>query len=183
MKKTVLQFLYALTALILAASCSKDTDAMYSKQEKYIEDIVSSLITNYPEASVDYPGGIVKVTLAPGQGEALADDGKVRLYYAGFRITSGSISNSNLFVTNLEEMATEAKWTTTNPEAFDELCIDLAEDRLVEGLRTGLKGAKAGDQLVVLFNSKYGFGKKAVGNVPSNSALLYQLWITGVENR
>ena len=58
-----------------------------------------------------------------------------------------------------------------------------AEDGLIEGLRKGLEGARPGDQLVVLFNSKFGFGRKAVGTVPANSALAYQLWITGVDNR
>ena len=38
MKKTVRTLPCAIAALLLlAASCSKDTDAMYSKQEKYIE--------------------------------------------------------------------------------------------------------------------------------------------------
>ena len=75
------------------------------------------------------------------------------------------------------------KWATTDPDAFNELTIDMAEDGLIEGLRKGLEGARPGDQLVVLFNSKFGFGRKAVGTVPANSALAYQLWITGVDNR
>lgn len=180
---TVLILLAAMSALVLGTGCSKDTDAMYSKQEKYIEEIAASLVKDYPEATVEYPGNIVKVTLASGAGEALADEGKVTLYYAGFRITSGAISTSNLFKTNLEELATQAKWSTTDPEAFSELAIDMGSDRLIEGLRTGLEGVRAGDQIVVMFNSKYGFGKKAVGPVPANSALAYQLWITGVDNR
>ena len=184
MKKTVRTLLCAIAALpLLAASCSKDTDAMYSKQEKYIEEIVGTLVSTYPEATVDYPGEIVRVTLASGDGEALAKDGKVTLYYAGYRITGGSISASNLFRTNLEELATEVKWATTDPDAFNELTIDMAEDGLIEGLRKGLEGARPGDQLVVLFNSRFGFGRKAVVTVPAYSALAYQLWITGVDNR
>ena len=140
MKKTVRTLLCAIAALpLLAASCSKDTDAMYSKQEKYIEEIVGTLVGTYPEATVDYPGEIVRVTLASGDGEALAKDGKVTLYYAGYRITGGSISASNLFRTNLEELATEVKWATTDPDAFNELTIDMAEDGLIEGLRKGLR--------------------------------------------
>ena len=55
MKKTVRTLLCAIAALpLLAASCSKDTDAMYSKQEKYIEEIVGTLVGTYPEPTRPY---------------------------------------------------------------------------------------------------------------------------------
>ena len=60
--------------------------------------------------------------------------------------------------------------------------LNLGEDELVEGLRNGLRGVRGGEECYILFSGKYGFGKKAFGTIPANSALAYHVWVESVSN-
>lgn len=169
--------------LVLAASCGKSQLAStYDTQEKNIESIVSTLVSRNDSATVDRIKDAVRVTVAYGDGPALEKGGAVAFYYAGYYISGSSLSSSNVFATNYETFAKSIKWSVTDSTAFDIKTVRLSSDELVEGLRDGMEGVKGGDECYVLFNGKYGFGKKKIANVPSNSALAYHIWIKSVSN-
>ena len=58
----------------------------------------------------------------------------------------------------------------------------MAETDMLEGLRDGLVGVRAGEECEILFTAKYGYGNKTFGIIPVNSALLYKIWVVGVSN-
>jgi hypothetical protein len=115
-----------------------------------------------------------------GEGEELKSNGSVAFYYAGYVFSSG-ISSSNLFSTNHQETAANAGWTLTD-EDDDILTINLESYELIPGLKSGLQGVRSGEECQILFSGKYGFGKKGVGIVPANSALIYKIWVESISN-
>lgn len=174
---------YLVLLSILFASCSKtELESLYSQQDKNIESIVKSLAPESSDASVDYFGGSVRVTVTHGEGEALEDDGTVSFFYTAHIINSSSLSAGNMFATNRKESAESAQWTVSDTSLFKVSTVNLSQDALVKGLKKGITGVKNGDECYILFNGKYGFGKHTTGTVPGNSALAYHLWITDVTN-
>ena len=55
-------------------------------------------------------------------------------------------------------------------------------EELLEGLRKGLEGVRAGEECEIMFSGKYGYGNKTFGIIPATSALLYKIWVVGVSN-
>jgi FKBP-type peptidyl-prolyl cis-trans isomerase len=41
---------------------------------------------------------------------------------------------------------------------------------------------KGGEECQILFTGKYGFGNKAFGIIPANSALVYKIWVESISN-
>lgn len=168
---------------LLADSCDKkQMDTLYDKQESNIESIVQRLSSGSEDVTVERNEGTVRVTVAHGDGPALQENGSVAFYYAGHFINGSSLAVSNLFATNYETYAKSVNWAVTDSASFGIMTVTLGKDDLVKGLRIGLPGVKAGDECYILFNGEYGFGKKKIANVPSNSALAYHLWIKSVSN-
>ena len=169
--------------LLLAASCTgKQLETTYDKQETNIQKIIESLTKANADATVGYNKGSAVVTTVHGEGESLAENGAVSFYYAGYIVSGSSLSNSSVFATNYDTFASSIRWNVTDSTAFRIKTVKLDEDELVEGLKNGLVGAKAGDECYVLFSGKHGFGNKKIGNIPASSALAYHLWIKSVSN-
>ena len=169
--------------LLLTASCTeKELETTFDSQEKNIESIIKSLSNHNEDATVEHNKGTVRVTVVQGEGAPLEENGAVAFYYAGFYISGSSLNNSNVFATNNETFANSIRWSITDSTAFDIKTIRMGEDELVEGLKDGLVGVKAGEECYVLFNGKHGFGKKKIANIPSYAALAYHLWIKSVSN-
>lgn len=129
---------------------------------------------------VIYNNGSARLVTKEGEGEELKSNGSVAFYYAGYVFSSG-ISSSNLFSTNHQETAANAGWTLTD-EDDDILTINLESYELLPGLKSGLQGVRSGEECQILFSGKYGFGKKGVGIVPANSALIYKIWVESISN-
>ena len=115
-----------------------------------------------------------------GTGEELRADGHLGFYYAGYTF-NGSVSASNMFGTNHQATAEQAGWNLTDPD-YALMEINITEAKLLEGLRNGLMGVKAGEECEIIFSGKYGFGNKAFGMIPAKSALLYKIWVVSVTN-
>lgn len=174
--------LVILSAALLFTGCMKQSlEQTYIKQDANIDSYVQSALSKDENCSVTYNGGSVRLTLVQGDGPELKKDGVISFYYAGYTFT-GSISSSNLFATNHEETASSARWTVSGDEAFAVMTADLSTTEFVEGLAKGLVGVKAGEECMILFSGKYGFGKKAVGTIPANSALAYHVWVSSISN-
>ena len=94
---------------------------------------------------------------------------------------NGNINSANMFATNHEATATAAKWELTDPD-YAIMEIDMKDSRLLEGVRNGLLGVKAGEECEILFCGKYGFGNSTFGMIPANSALAFKIWVVNVSN-
>ena len=171
----------ALAALLCLAGCNKASlETTYNKQESQIESFINSLASKSDTLRVEHTNGSHRAIVAEGEGEELGENGNIVFYYAGYSF-NGSVSNSNLFSTNRSEIAQSAGFSLSEEQAMP-VMLNLGEDELVEGLRNGLKGVKGGEECYILFSGKYGFGKKAFGTIPANSALAYHVWVESVSN-
>jgi hypothetical protein len=176
---------------ITSLSCIKEKlEVTYNNQESKIDKFIESNMyqtttdedgsTRTDTLRVLNLGGSNRLVLEEGIGEELNDNGTIAFYYAGY-IFSGSISNTNLFITNHAETATQAGWSLTEEEA-KVLTINMKEYELVPGLRSGLIGVRSGEECQILFTGKYGFGNKAFGTIPANSPLVYRIWVESISN-
>ena len=172
-----------LTVAAVAGSCTKESvKTMYSKQEEWIESFIGAQTSANEDAYVVSNKGSQRVVVSKGEGQELAENGTISFYYAGYVLKSSSISSSNLFATNKEEIATASSWNTSAEDRFDIMTLNLSEADLVEGLKNGLVGVKGGEECYILFSAKYGFGKRALGTIPANAALAYHIWAESTSN-
>ncbi|MDE5889588.1 MAG: FKBP-type peptidyl-prolyl cis-trans isomerase [Bacteroidales bacterium] len=185
----------AATALTLMFSCTTQSlETTFTSQDtridSYIEKIVLDLVDVEGNPILDENGN--KITLKPevvtrngchrviindGKGDGLSTEGSATIYYAGYVFTTGP---STMFATNHRETALNAKWSEDMD--FEPLRVSPGDKNLVTGLRNALPGAKAGEECWIYFSGKYGFGKKAVGIIPANSAICYHIWVESIEN-
>lgn len=164
-------------ACMAGTSCIKEKlETTYNSQESKIDTYVSK----YESNRIVHNGGSNRIVLTEGEGEELGADGAVSFYYAGYTF-NGSVSASNMFVTNRKASADEAGWNLTDAD-YEILEIDMGDTELLEGLRKGLSGVKAGEECEIVFSGKYGFGRKSFGIIPAKSALLYKIWVVAVSN-
>lgn len=170
-----------LAATVLLASCEKDTDTLFASQEKAIDSYVTSFLNANPDAKVIYKNNVVRLVVQSGSGaDSLSSNGKATINYAGYRF-SGGISKSNLFATNHEATAQDAGWKISGEGIYTPVQIDLSSDDLVDGLKRGIAGVKAGEECLILISGKYGFGKRKIGTIPANSALAYYVWVLSLD--
>ena len=52
---------------------------------------------------------------------------------------------------------------------------------LIRGLERGLPGARLGEEALILFSADDGYGSQALGLVPENSALLFDVGVAGIK--
>ncbi len=168
-------------AMTAGSSCVKEKlEESYNKQEDQIDKYISGALERDETYSVSYNEGSSRLTTLEGEGEKLRADGSVSIYYAGY-IFNGSINSSNLFGTNHKETAESAKWELTDPD-YTLLEINMGGDDLIEGVKNGLIGVRAGEECEILFSGKYGFGNSTFGIIPARSALAFKIWVVGVSN-
>jgi len=185
MKRSTCIFAAVLLAAVWALSCSKQAvQTTYDKQTTNIEKFLEAQMKADTNARLTLNDGAYRLVLhdtLPAHRDSLREGGRVSLHYACYTLTSSSVSKSNLIATNRESVAKSAGWTLSDTTQFklDTLRLD---GSLLEGLRRGLLGVKAQDEGYILFNGKYGFGKKEHGMIPANAALVYQIWIEQIYN-
>ena len=151
----IIKYITLLACVIGMSSCVKQKlEVEYTNQENKIDSYVTK--TKKDTMTVSYNGGSTRLTLKQGTGEALEQNGAVSFYYAGY-VFNGSITESNLFGTNHKATAEKARWDLTDAD-YSIYETDLTDARLLEGVRNGLKGVRAGEECEILFTGKYGFG-------------------------
>jgi len=177
--KAIRTIAFLIMIMGFCSSCVKEKlMETYNKQEESIDKYISSTLKD--DMRVTYNNGSARLTLKEGEGEELKAGGSVGFYYAGFTF-KGSIAAANLFGTNHQPTAEAYKWTLTDPD-YNILEINLKDDRLLEGVRNGLTGVKAGEECEILFSGKYGFGNSTFGIIPAKSALAFKIWVVSVSN-
>lgn len=172
---------------MLSSSCVKtQLETTYNKQEEQIDQYINkNMVVQNDTGGTDTlrvvrNEGANRLVVKEGTGEALTEKGSVSFYYAGYTF-NGSISSSNMFVTNMLPIAEEAGWKVEDVD--DDLYeADMNDAEFIEGLRKGLVGVRAGEECEILFSAKYGFGNKSLGIIPAKTALLYRIWVMGVTN-
>lgn len=177
MRRTFRISVVLLCGLALCSCMKSKLEQAYNNQESRIDQY----LTKYEETNrIVRNGGANRLVLVEGQGDSLSRNGNVSFYYAGYTF-SGSVSSSNLFVTNHQATAEQAGWNLTDAD-YQLYEINLGEAELIQGLKDGLFGVRAGEECEIIFSGKYGFGNENFGIIPANSALLYKIWVTGVSN-
>lgn len=183
--KTILAL--AAVAATLFSSCSKEeTKTIWSNQEELIDRFVSSELgkdaTRYCVSNHGAQRIVLNSSELVQEKDSLASDGTVSFRFAGYTF-KGSISINNLFATNDKELAENAGWTPLSDEsAFELMTMKLDDSSLIDGLRNGLEGVKKGEECYILFSSRYGYGKKGMGNIPGNTALIYHILVSDINN-
>jgi len=171
-----------LLAVLFSTACTKaNLVNTYASQETKIESFIKTQLEADSTRTVVRQNGVNRLILTQGSGEALAEDGNLSFYYAGYTF-SGSVSVSNMFVTNNIEVAKSARWDTSDSTRFFINTINLRDEALVSGLKKGLAGVKGGEISYIIFSGQHGFGSKKFGTIPANSALVYQVWVESVSN-
>ena len=174
-------FRILLTLTLLASCTGQSLQQIYDAQEKKIDSFVTAQVKNGER--VEYNGGSVRIVLKEGEGdEMLAPNGTVSFYYAGYVLSGTSVSRNSLFATNSKDVADAAGWSLTDESIYAITTVTLDEKDLLPGLKNGLAGVKAGEECLILFSGKYGYGKKAAGTIPAKSALVYQIWVESISN-
>ncbi|MBQ9888820.1 MAG: FKBP-type peptidyl-prolyl cis-trans isomerase [Bacteroidales bacterium] len=174
-------YICLLAAVVLLVSCEKDTDTIFANQEKAIDSYVTSFLNANPDTKVIYKNKVVRLVVQEGTGlDSLSSKGKLTVNYAGYAF-SGGISKNSLFATNHEATAQDAGWSLSGEGLYEPVQIDMGSDELVDGLKRGLEGVKAGEECLILIPGKYGFGKRKIGTIPANSALAYYVWVLSLD--
>ena len=180
LKRSIKAFLGAAAALcLLLVSCSK-ADNGYDSQVKSINEYVTSQLEDNPDYSAEYSGDIVRLTIQQGEGEAVTENGLVKMFYAGYVFNNG-ISSSSLFATNHHATADAAHWILSGTDYENGAVVDLSDKKLLEGLRKGLKGVRPSEECYIIFPAQYGMGDESVGTIPAGSPLIYRVWVIDVE--
>ena len=184
MKRLIPAILAALAFAILPVSCSKDKDtSTEANQEKNIEALVESILSSIEGSYAVYQNGVTRVVVTPGDpSDSLSADGSATVYYAGYTLPGSALSTANLFVTNYREFAEEISWNVSDSTVFQSVVLSPSDKELLSGLRRGLPGVHRGEESVILFSSKYGFGGNRNGTINAHSALAYQIWVQAVNN-
>ena len=179
--------LLAVIAGLLPACNKESVQLAYDKQETNIAKFVEAQLKADTTATVTYKDGTVRVVLHDTlRREGLLADtlhtgGTVSFYYAGYTLTGGSVSSSNLFATNHKKTADAAGWRLSDTTAFNIQTLTL-DDHLLEGLQRGLEGVRNQDECYILFSGKYAYGTHIQGTIPARSALVYHIWVNSISN-
>lgn len=178
-----LRTIYSLAAAASVLSCTSESiKSAYASQESRIETFIQNQLKTVENSYVVSNRGSERIVLVPGEGDGLTEDGTVSFRYAGYVFNSGNLSASNLFATNDRQTAEAAGWSLDVENPYEPVTVRLSESGFVEGLRNGLAGVTAGEECIILFSGKYGFGGKALGTIPANAAIAYHIWVESVEN-
>ena len=120
---------------LVIISCGKGDDG-YESQVTSIKEYVSSQIEENPEYTATYSGDIARLTIQQGEGNAVTEDGLVKMFYAGYVFNKG-ISSSSLFATNHRQTAQSASWVLSGVDYDEGVVVDLSDKNLIQGLRKG----------------------------------------------
>lgn len=180
----------AVCILAVAATlgCSRQSlEQSWATQEERIDSFIQSLPAEGTEDElyaheVIYNGGSARIVMREGSGEGLARGGTVSFYYTGY-VFNGNIDAGSMFATNDQQAAADNGWGLTDA-VYEIKTVTLGpDDGLVPGLHNGLAGVRTGEVCYIVFSGQYGFGKKPVGVIPGNSAILYQITVESVSNQ
>ncbi len=165
---------WSLAILLLAAGCvfaSCKKDDTEEKQRASIE----SYITTQLKAPVDEKDGVYLVLLAvdsSGSERIPVKAGDVVEFEYQAIVLGGSV-----FATSDDSIAARNYIAATRIGA-----VRVGEGNLIGGLDVGLQRMALGDHGVLIFPFTMGYGELYVGQVPPGSALIFEVFVTKVND-
>lgn len=142
--------------LFATVSCQGEKLLMLTNQEEQIDSYIKK---EFPDNEVLRLEGANRVIITPDIGPKAAAGDSIWIFYEAY-IFSGS--PAGMF------------WR-------DSANVMLGSPYLVEGLNRGIEGMSLGEHSIILFSAKYGFYDTNNGLVPSMSALMYNVLLTGIK--
>ena len=146
-------------SLLPLLSCQSEVREAIFNQDKYIDDFISK---NYADSTVYRNGGVARIVLVDTlRGAPAVEAGdSVYLFYAGHLF--GQQGPGALFVR-------------------DSGMVRIGSGDLIKGLEKGLLGARLGEESLIVFSADNGYGNQAVGLVPENTALLFNVGVAWIK--
>lgn len=103
------------------------------------------------------PRGFYYQIMTPGTGATPTLSSKVTVFY------KGSLTNGNIF-----------DQTSANPVTF-------GLNQLILGWQYGIPLVKAGGRIMLYLPPSLGYGSQSMGQIPANSALIFDITLQGVQ--
>jgi len=140
-------------SLLLAVSCESEMANTVVTQEKNIDTYIKNSLSEYEIVRTEISN---RVILREGTGATISKGDRIKMYYIGY--TLGSSGPSKEFTNDSTE-------------------VIVGTGKLIKGLDDGIVGMREGEEAAILFTTKYAYGKEAVGIVPEQTALLFQVYV------
>jgi FKBP-type peptidyl-prolyl cis-trans isomerase 2 len=159
MFRRLLLLITVLSTAALAAGCETEVREANINQEQYINDYIEK---NYADYEVVRNQGSNRIVLADTlKGVPAIEKGDSSyLYLVGFIF--GQNGPQGYFVQ-------------------DSGMFRVGTGDLIQGLDRGLIGAHLGEEALVLFPAQLGYGNQAVGLVPENTALMFDVFVAAIK--
>ena len=150
-----LYILLLILASFSAISCQTLAREANVNQDKWISDYIEN---NFSENQIFRDGGVTRIVLSEGpQGAPVVEKGdSVYIFYAGFTFAQNGPAAQ--FV-------------------LDSAMVRVGSGDLIKGLDHGLPGARQGEEAIILFSADDGYGSEALGLIPENTALLFDVGV------
>jgi hypothetical protein len=184
----VKKFLFLIVVVVVTFSCAKD-DQMALAETRSLESYLNQ---------TNYAGELPCDTLDDGVWRLLENDREgrddapraragsvVEFFYEGYAFVSSLNLNPGIeerpapFATNRAEiigaLGLDPRLWPTGPEA-----ARLGAGELFMGLDRGLQGTCEGDSVLLLMTSGNGYGEKSMMTLPSNSPLVFRVFVNDV---
>lgn len=100
-------------------------------------------------------GGVQKITLQPGTGEACPSNGRVKVHYTGWLTDSTRFDSSR--------------------DRGQPLEFSLGAGMVIKGWDEGIAGMKVGEVRKLIIPPEFGYGNRAIGPIPANSTLIFEV--------
>ncbi len=158
MKRTVfsgLIFLLILTGLFAITACSKDDDTA-KEQAKKDEQIIKDYLAENEIDAQRHESGMYYLITKEGTGDQPTSTSRVEVFYKGY------LTNGNVF----DE-------TTQGSVIFN-------LQGLIEAWKIGIPLLKEGGSGTFFVPSALGYGSSAVGSIPANSVLIFEIDLVAV---
>lgn len=154
MKKTV--FIFTIIMLVGNLSAADSTEVKTKVDSiKFKTDSTEIKTPEYIETK----SGLQYLDLIIGEGEEAKSHDNVEVHYTGW-----------LYIDGQKGTKFDSSYDRNKPISFK-----LGMGRLIQGWEEGIPGMKVGGKRILIIPPKLGYGKKAVGSIPSNSTLLFEV--------
>lgn len=152
--------LFLAFAVLVVLACQSEVREANINQDKFIDDYITAHYSD--TAAVFRNGGSSRVVLVEGPaGAPVIERGdSVYLFYAGY--TFGQRGPEIQFV-------------------LDSGMVLVGSGKLIKGLEDALPGARQGEEALIFFSADDGYGSQAVGLVPENTALLFDVGVAWIK--
>jgi FKBP-type peptidyl-prolyl cis-trans isomerase len=152
---------YIIGGLMALSACTAESvKNSLLQQEQAIERYITALKndTANPIDTVYNLNGVYRVVMEAGAGEGAAAGDSVVFDYEAYVFSSGKGA--------MYDWGSERN--------------TLGSGSYFAGLETGLTGMLAGEHALVILASDKGYGQMPVGVLPSNTPLIFEIWMTRV---